>query len=100
MGFFNSETTDGGGALTEEAFFAMFETLRRQTERPPAVSRFVATHSVPYGRVFRMWTTRGELIAYINRGEVADMPREKIGYDNIGASIVSPAVFGIPVYFE
>jgi hypothetical protein len=48
---------------------------RELDARPPVVSRCYATHAVPDGRVFRMWTTRGDLIAYVNRGEVADMPR-------------------------
>jgi hypothetical protein len=69
---------------------------RELDARPPVVSRCYATHAVPYGRVFRMWTTRGDLIAYVNRGEVADMPRA-----TPAAGIAPLASFtGIPVYFE
>lgn len=96
----STETTDVGGALTKETLLKAMERFMRPPEQPPRVSRFYASHAVPYGRVYRMWTTRGELIAYVNRGAVADMPRTKIGYDNIGATLISPAVFGVPVYFE
>jgi hypothetical protein len=65
---------------------------------PPRCSRIYAVHSVPYGRVFRMWTTRGEMIAYINRGEMEDVPR--VRPEQLGRSILSPALTGIPVVIE
>lgn len=70
------------------------ELSRRLEAMPPRISRFYATHSVPYGRVFRMWTTRGELIAYINRGEVADMRRAGPTLDALAL------LTGIPVVIE
>jgi hypothetical protein len=40
---------------------------------PPRPRYFIARHDVPYGRVFKMWDTRGQMHAYINRGQVHDM---------------------------
>jgi hypothetical protein len=75
-------------------------TLQRVLDDlPPRVSRVIARHDVPYGRVFRMWTTRGDMIAYANRGEIADLPRavpEKPGT----VQLLPPAFWGVPVYVE
>lgn len=68
-------------------------------DQPPRCSRIYATHAVPYGRVYRMWTTRGEMIAYINRGEMEDMPRAKPA-PALGLRLLSPALTGIPVVIE
>jgi hypothetical protein len=70
------------------------EMSRKLDAMPPRVARFYAVHSVPYGRVYRMWTTRGELIAYINRGEVADMRRAGPAPDALAL------LTGIPVVFD
>jgi hypothetical protein len=51
---------------------------------------------VPYGRAPRMWNTRGELIVYANRGEIADLPRAK----SQPASLSPTLPFGIPVVVE
>lgn len=100
-GFFNADTTDAGGKLTEEALFKAMKAIMRSPESPPVVSRFHASHSVPFGRVYRMWTTRGELIAYVNRGLIADLPRAPEPWDFIGvSSMVPPGLLGIPVYYD
>jgi hypothetical protein len=59
---------------------------------PPPVDHIVATHSVPYGKVFRMYNTRGRMVVYVNRGMVADLPRREPSSDL--------PVFGIPVVEE
>lgn len=81
-----------------EAMAQMFDLSRQIADAPPVVSRCIATHSVPYGRVFRMWTTRGELIVYVNRGEVADLPRAKAKPEPF--AFETTWLFGIPVYVE
>jgi hypothetical protein len=70
------------------------EMQRKIDAAPPRIYRLYATHSVPYGRVYRMWTTRGDLIAYVNRGQVADMPRAK------GPDLGMSRLVGISVVFE
>lgn len=78
----------------DDAFEALYEVVKATAELPPYPARIYATHRVPYGRVYRMWTTRGDMIVYANRGEIADLPRatgERLGL--IG-------IFGIPVVTE
>lgn len=53
------------------------ELQRKIDAAPPPIRRIIARHDVPYGRAFRMWNARGELIVYANRGELADLPRAK-----------------------
>jgi hypothetical protein len=65
---------------------------------PPPVSRIIARHDVPYGRAFRMWTTRGDLIVYANRGEMHDLPHAPKKSNPLAAYPI--ASFGIPVVFE
>jgi hypothetical protein len=52
-------------------------TLRELDKLPPRPRAFYTSHSVPYGRAYRQWTSRGELIVWISRGEFEDMPRRK-----------------------
>lgn len=58
---------------------------------PPRPMAYCASHSVPYGRVFRQWRTDGRMIAWVNRGEVADMERRR-------ALDPFVAVLGTPIY--
>lgn len=61
----------------------------------PGVYRIIGRHDVPYGRVFRYYDTKGRLIAYCNRGELADLPRAPKG----SASNLA-RLFGVPVHVE
>jgi hypothetical protein len=69
---------------------------------PPTPRCIMASHLVPYGRVYRQWNTRGELLLWANRGEIADLPRAErasaaFGID-VAVSTLAPAdSFGIPV---
>lgn len=102
MDFFNTNTTDAGGNLTEKALRQAWDALWGQRyDAPPRLARVYASHSVPFGRVYRMWTTRGELIAYVNRGEIADLPRAPEPFDfAVVSPLCPPGIIGIPIYFE
>lgn len=69
---------------------------------PPRFAYLIARHDVPYGKVFRMWDTRGRLYGYVNRGEVHDLPAAKHGQTSVHGleSIAKPGFFGIPVFLE
>lgn len=41
---------------------------------PPPVAGILASHRVPYGRIFRQWDTKGRLWVWANRGEIEDLP--------------------------
>lgn len=43
-------------------------------ELPPQPRCLMAHDDVPRGQVFRQWNTRGDLIVWVNRGEVAELP--------------------------
>lgn len=82
----------------------MFEALRTMQDRlaslPPRPWCFMASHSVPYGRVYRQWDTRGRLLVWVNRGEVADMPLHRAADPNraLAPSFYDSAILtGIPV---
>jgi hypothetical protein len=47
-------------------------SVLEERRRPLPPNRFIAHHSVPYGRVFRQWMTNGDLVVWVNRGEVED----------------------------
>lgn len=80
--------------------------LRRMRDEvaklPPRPRYFIARHDVPYGKVYRMWDTRGYMHAYVNRGELHDLvlTHVKGGTEVHGLGVVSPGFFGIPVFME
>jgi hypothetical protein len=64
----------------------------------PCPSRIMASHAVPYGRAYRQWNTRGELLLWVNRGLIADLPRRPA--DRVGVLTGAGALgftAGIPV---
>lgn len=65
---------------------------------PPLVRGIRAHHAVPYGRVFRQWDTNGQLWAWVNRGEIEDIPRAKPN-PSVHANPLGYR-FGIPVCLE
>lgn len=70
---------------------------------PPQPRAIYTSHSVPWGRVFRQWTARGDLIVWVSRGEFEDMPRvrpaEIAKLFDVPSRLVCPlAIWGIPVY--
>jgi hypothetical protein len=77
----------------------LFEQLRDMQRTldalPPQPARFRAHHSVPYGRIYRQWNTRGELEIWINRGLIADLPRAKAELGSF--ALFQPSLTGIPV---
>lgn len=94
--FWNAHKHSVGGDLTEAASFDMLDAMKRQMAMtPPALRAIFASHAVPYGRVYRMWNTRGEMIAYVNRGEIEDMPRVKVKAPRYG--LAATVIFGTPV---
>lgn len=62
---------------------------------PPVPHVIMAHHAVPYGAAFRQWDTRGRLLVWANRGQIADMPRAEKNPNLFAASPI--AAFGIPV---
>lgn len=64
---------------------------------PPRPRCFMAHHAVPYGRVIRQWNTRGELLLWVNRGEVMDLahrPPPQLPYEvNTDLLVAIPVVF-------
>jgi len=68
---------------------------------PPRPHCFMAHHSVPYGRVYSQWDTRGRLLVWVNRGEIADIPRHatRRGYAIAPNAIDITMLTSIPVVF-
>lgn len=66
--------------------------------RPAPVWRIVARHDVPYGRCFKYYDTKGRLIVYANRGEIADLPQRPV--QQMFGPDAPIANFGIPVVVE
>lgn len=97
-----ANVTNIGGTLTEADMVRAFQQMREQIDAgPPPIRCFRAHHSVPYGRTFRQWNTRGDLEVWVNRGEIADLPRRPAaGVDLAVSTMAPPGVFGIPVYTE
>lgn len=91
-----------GGTLTEDVLVDAVRKMREQAEAgPPRIRCFRAHHSVPYGRIFRQWNTRGELEVWVNRGEIADLPRVPNAGLDVAVSTLAPrGTFGIPVFTE
>lgn len=86
-------------APSPDAVLAKLTALAAQIDQAPPVPRYImASHAVPYGRAYRQWTTRGALIVWVNRGELADLPRVQAYGLNVLVSPLAPAgAFGIPV---
>lgn len=84
-------------------FVAQFRRLQADLDALPPRPRAIYTnHSVPFGRVYRQWTSHGDLIIWVNRGEFEDMPRMKTeqiakAFDVPSHLLFSPAIYGIPV---
>ena len=73
------------------------EYSRIMADAPPRCV-MIARHDVPFGGAFRMWNTRGEMIVYVSRGWIADLPRGKRKAPTFGFDTTLFA--GIPIYFE
>lgn len=91
-----------GDNLPVRSAQSMFEALKvigdQYKDLPPVPSGFLASHSVPYGRVFNQWDTKGRLWVWCNRGEVADLPWEPAPRASPPGS--EPLLnWGIPVYY-
>ena len=63
---------------------------------PPAVHAILASHAVPYGRVYRQWDASGNLLVWVNRGEIEDLAIRS-AFSDLWNPIISPALIGIPV---
>lgn len=48
--------------------------MQAVNDLPPRPRLIRASHLVPYGKAYRYWDTRGDLIVYCNRGELHDLP--------------------------
>lgn len=66
---------------------------------PPRPHCVIASHAVPYGRIFRQWDTRGRLLIWANRGEFADIPTRTPGYAIAPGSLDASLLSAIPVVF-
>lgn len=81
----------------------VFRDLRRfaaiVSQLPPRPHCVIASHAVPYGRIFRQWDTRGRLLIWANRGEVADIPSRAPGYAIAPGSLDAALLSAIPVVF-
>lgn len=83
----------------------MYADLKRMMTEvdklPPRPRYFIARHDVPYGRVFRMWDTRGQMHAYVNRGEIHDMRVADYRETSVlRRDSLDPGITGIPVFLE
>lgn len=66
---------------------------------PPSPHAIRMHHSVPVGRIFRQWDTRGRLFIWANPSVYDEMKHTKYGPIDIAAwDILSPAVIGVPVW--
>lgn len=79
------------------------EWQRRFYAAPPVADRIIANYDVPPGKVFRYWDTRGRLWAYVNRGAIEMLPRQKVDLTpNVRVDVIEMGrgAFGIQVFFE
>lgn len=84
--------------------------LRRMTEivnaSPPVPRCIIARHDVPWGKGYRMWDTRGELVLYVHRGWLYDYawrrpaPDDRLTRRAGREMALAPALSGIPVVHE
>ena len=85
-------------SLPDSGFIA---EMRRVSEMvaalPPQPKCFMAHHAVPYGQLYRQWNTKGELLVWVNRGEVADLTRRKPNYAIAPNAIDTALLASIPV---
>lgn len=67
---------------------------------PIPVSAILASHAVPYGKVFRQWFTDGKLRVWVNRGELEDLPRAEHGIEIFNDALlpVVPSWSGLPIH--
>lgn len=69
-----------------------------QAQADVSPRRVMASHAVPYGRVYREWMANGDLVLWANRGEIADLPhRNYYGVDIAVSTMVPSGLYGIPV---
>jgi hypothetical protein len=61
-------------ALIVDTFFDIVKIADEAREQAPVCSGFLAHHSVPYGRLYRQWDTKGRLWCWVNKGWMADLP--------------------------
>jgi hypothetical protein len=87
-----NDLTDSDADLLDAIRMA-YELVESFPPRPWVVR---ASHSVPYGRVYRQWDTRGRLIVWANRGEIADLKHGTPSKDNFALT----SLLAIPVVFE
>jgi hypothetical protein len=79
----------------------LYEEFRRMAREiaalPPPPRAFLMHHSVPYGKLFRQWDTRGHLYVWVNPGEIFDLPVRAMYGEPYGAKILPEHLTGIPV---
>lgn len=63
--------------MTKDAFMEMAATVREANERAPVCHGFLAHHSVPWGRLYRQWDTKGRLWCWVNKGWIFDQKQGK-----------------------
>jgi hypothetical protein len=66
----------------------------------PMPWRIMASHSVPYGRVYRQWDAKGRLLLWVNRGAIHDLPALKFSAKFDYSDFTGYVPISIPVFFE
>jgi hypothetical protein len=61
--------------LAADDFKAMSKLIQEANETAPRCHGFLAHHSVPYGKLYRQWDTKGRLWCWVNKGWIADLER-------------------------
>lgn len=67
---------------------------------PPRPAGIRLAHSIPYGRVFRQWDTKGRLWVWCHRGALLDAVGPRVGKGRYDGPIGTAALCGIPIYVE
>lgn len=75
------------------------QVIEASRDAPPVAREIRASHAVPWGRTYRQWNVFGELLLWVNRGELAEILAPAREYREIGLGFAD-GLLGIPLVFE
>lgn len=81
---------------------AELQRMQAEIDKLAPLPRYlIARHDVPYGKLFRMWDTRGQMHAYVNRGQIHDLAYRSYKSTSVHPfGLARPDLTGIPVFEE
>lgn len=81
-----------------EASDIILDVLRQHDALPPVASAILASHRVPWGKLYRQWDTRGRLLLWVSRGELEDARIRRLAFAQGGDPMAPMVIAGIPLY--